>query len=202
MKCQYCNKESKKNNLNSLKNHERLCKMNPNRQHTKFLDNSWQKQKGTNQYIKAKETGEILNIQYKKRDPMSEEQKKKLSKIAKERGFGGYRENAGRSKKFYVDDSYGKRTCLQSTYEYRCYEILTELGIEWYRPKALKYNKTKNYFADFYLPKYDIYLDPKNDYKASKDTDKIASVIRDNNVNLHVILEEGLTKEFILNLCS
>lgn len=35
MVCQYCNKECK--NQNSLKNHERLCKLNPNRQESPFV---------------------------------------------------------------------------------------------------------------------------------------------------------------------
>lgn len=34
MNCKFCNKECKNNN--SLRNHERLCKLNPNRQLTTF----------------------------------------------------------------------------------------------------------------------------------------------------------------------
>ena len=69
--------------------------------------------------------------------------------------IGGYRANAGRSKKFKVIDSYGKHTILQSTYELKCSELLNELNIKWLRPKSLKYDN-KNYFADFYLPDYEI----------------------------------------------
>ena len=76
---------------------------------------------------------------------------------------------------------------------------MNELGIKWVRPKALKYGG-KNYFADFYLVDQGIYLDPKNNYKAKLDAMKIASVIEENKVQLFVILEEQLTKEYIARL--
>lgn len=115
--------------------------------------------------------------------------------------LGGYRENAGRSKKFKVIDSFGKETTLQSTYELRCSEILNDLGFKWFRPKALKYDG-RNYFADFYLPDHDIWLDPKNDYKAKQDVEKIKRVIQQNNVKLYVILDHQLSEEYIRRLAE
>lgn len=54
--CKYCGKECKNNN--SLRNHERLCKLNPDKQFTKFMDIKWQKNKKvSNQFIKAIEEG-------------------------------------------------------------------------------------------------------------------------------------------------
>lgn len=133
-------------------------------------------------------------------DPNKElERRKKLSEKAKNLKFGGYRENAGRSKKYKVVDSFGKNTTLQSSYELKCSELLNELSIQWIRPKALKYD-SKNYFADFYLPKYDLYLDPKNDYKAKLDADKIKKVIEQNNVRVVVLLQTQLTKQHIASL--
>ena len=112
---------------------------------------------------------------------------------------GGYRPNAGISKKFKVTDSFGKETTLQSTYELRCSEILNSMNIKWSRPKALKYDN-RNYFADFYLPDFDIYLDPKNSYKAKLDKEKIDKVIEQNNVKVLILLEEHLTKEYIARI--
>jgi hypothetical protein len=112
---------------------------------------------------------------------------------------GGYRPNAGISKKFKVLDSFKNEVCLQSTYELRCSEILNELGIQWIRPKALKYDN-KNYFADFYLTDFDLYLDPKNDYKAKLDEDKIKKVVEQNNVKVFVLLEKHLTQEYIASI--
>ena len=125
--------------------------------------------------------------------------KEERSVAARNQGFGGYRENAGCSKKFRVNDSFGKYTCLQSSFELRCSEILNELRIKWIRPKAVKYDG-KNYFADFYLPEYDIWLDPKNNYKAKLDAEKIKKVIEQNKIKLFVLLEGQLTKEYIGSL--
>lgn len=116
--------------------------------------------------------------------------------LAKQHKCGGYRPNAGRSKKFRVLDSFGTEVVLQSTYELECSKILNELNISWVRPKALKYNN-RNYFADFYLVDYDIYLDPKNNFKATQDRDKIQNVIDQNNVRVYILLKEHLTTTYI-----
>lgn len=195
--CQFCNKET---NTKSHKNHELRCPNNSNR----VYRNGMLGKSGGNQYTTAKKLG-LVKPEYDtlkwKRGGWAVWTTEQRSENAKKHGFGGYRENAGRSKKFKVIDSYGNETTLQSSYELKCSEILNELGIKWLRPKALKYNN-RNYFADFYLPDFDIWLDPKNDYKASLDAEKIKSVIEQNNVNLHVILQHQLTLEFIKSLCS
>lgn len=112
---------------------------------------------------------------------------------------GGYRPNSGRSKKFKCYDSYGNRTTLQSSYEHAVFEILCELGVLWHRPKVLKYDN-KNYFADFYLPDYNIWLDPKNDWKITQDQEKINKVRQQNNVELIIIRKCEITKSFIARL--
>lgn len=132
---------------------------------------------------------------------VSESQRQRLSEVAKQRGFGGYQPNAGHSKKFRVTDSFGKETVLQSTYELECANLLNDMGIRWNRPKAMKYG-SKNYFADFYLPDYSVYLDPKNSYKAKLDADKIAAVIAENNVKLYVLLKEHITRDYIEKLIA
>lgn len=127
------------------------------------------------------------------------EYKLKQRQNAKSQGFGGYRENAGRSKKFYYNDSFGKKVCLQSTYELKCAEILDDLEIKWIRPTYIKYNGNKKYFPDFYLVDYNIYLDPKNNFLAKKDHEKISCVCDQNNVKVLILTEDNLTKEFIKN---
>ena len=74
MICKYCGKECK--NSNSLKNHERLCKENPNRQESSFVKyNKDKNAKHSNRYIKAKEENRQITI--------SEETKNKVSNIWK-----------------------------------------------------------------------------------------------------------------------
>lgn len=194
--CQYCNKECK--NKNSHTNHERTCPKNPDRKYK----NGMTGKKGSNQFIKAKELG-LPKPEYDRSHlPLSgcvTWSKEEWYKNVKGK-VGGYRENAGRSKKFKVKDSFGNMTTLQSTYELKCSEILNELGIKWVRPKHLKYKDGKKYFADFYLCDYDIYLDPKNSYKAKLDEEKITSVMLYNDIKLFVLTEEKLNREYILML--
>lgn len=62
--CKYCSKECK--NYNSLINHERLCKLNPNRQLSPFIELNKKRSlgiiPGENQYTKAKRLGLVKPI--------------------------------------------------------------------------------------------------------------------------------------------
>lgn len=65
---------------------------------------------------------------------------------------------------------------LESSWEVKVAEKLDQLKIKWIRPKPLKWvdnNKTRYYFPDFYLPDYNLYLDPKNPYCMDKDIKKM-----------------------------
>lgn len=113
--------------------------------------------------------------------------------------LGGYRANAGRSHKYKVLDSFGKEVTLQSSYELTCSQILDKMSIKWIRPSHLKYDG-RCYFPDFYLVDYDVYLDPKNDYKAIQDADKIQKVIDQNSVKVFVLSKKQLSEEYIASV--
>jgi hypothetical protein len=57
---------------------------------------------------------------------------------------------------------------LDSSWELELAKRLDEMGVLWNRPSPLKWvdgdGNQHNYFPDFYLPEYDVYLDPKNPY--------------------------------------
>lgn len=81
MNCKFCNKECK--NANSLRNHERLCKLNPERQLTTYEKygpikgfNLTGTCSGENQYTKAKRLG-------LPKPEISESTRKKLSEANK-----------------------------------------------------------------------------------------------------------------------
>ena len=114
--------------------------------------------------------------------------------------IGGYRANAGKSKKFKVKDSFGNLVTLQSSYELQCSEILNELGIQWIRPKHLKYDNGRKYFPDFYLIEHDIFLDPKNDYLAKMDYEKIEKVKCENKVRVFILTKDKLNSNYIKTL--
>ncbi len=96
---------------------------------------------------------------------------------------------------------------LESTYEVALAKILDGLKIEWNKCNGFKrfdYIDLKgikrNYVPDLYLPKYDIYFDPKNDYLIIKDSYKISEVIRKHKIRLYVLSEKQITNSYILSL--
>lgn len=201
--CQHCNKECK--NVNSLRNHERLCPKNENRTYVSHTvgKTPWNKGKSKDTDPIVAQYSAVIKANYASgKVPLTGGatwSREKRSEVAKSNGFGGYRSNAGRSQKFQVTDSFGNKVTLQSSYELACSKILDSLSINWIRPKSLKYNG-KRYFPDFYLPDYDLYLDPKNDYLALKDAQKIDCVQQQNNVKVYILTKEMLNEEYIQNL--
>lgn len=98
-------------------------------------------------------------------------------------------------------DSFGSACTLDSTYEFRFANILDKLQINWIRPKHLWYigqdNLKHRYHPDFFLPDYNIYFDPKNDYLIQQDEWKINQVQNENGVRVVVVSETNLTSDFV-----
>lgn len=177
-KCRYCGKECK--NDNSLRNHERLCKLNPNRQFTKFSDKNWQQNKlktggGINQYIKAKQEG--------KQYITSEETKKKISEYMSKNNPSMKKENREKIrntvlKKVQEGSWHFKNSLyhnikkydyngiiLLGNYEYQYAQYLDNNNIKWRKPtEAFEYvwnKKIHSYLPDFYLIETDEYVEIK-----------------------------------------
>jgi len=122
---------------------------------------------------------------------------------AKERNFGG----VSQSKKIFYNGVW-----LGSSYEVILAKSLDEYGIKWVIPKKIKYidhnKKEHSYTADFYLPVYDVYLDPKNDFLIKninptlgfRDADKIKWVSEQNNVKIIILSKEQLSWDIVLKL--
>jgi len=53
----------------------------------------------------------------------------------------------------------------------------------------------RRYYPDFYLPAYNVYLDPKNKYLSKIDEYKLNQVIRENKIHLIWGLLENVKKE-------
>lgn len=57
---------------------------------------------------------------------------------------------------------------------------LDKLDVNWIRPEPIHYTKENgklgNYFPDFYLPDFDIYVDPKNPYVREKQKYKLEEI--------------------------
>lgn len=185
--CKYCDKICK--NSNSLRNHERMCKLNPNRNITYLRHDGNKGHKGSNQYIKAKELGLNKPIisqetRYKlgkswRGKKHSQEEKVKISK--------GIRKAILEHPESYSSSNVNGRV---KHYEYNGYKIdglwelevakyLDSKNIKWEKPnKGFKYEWNNNihlYFPDFYLPEYNYYIEVKG-YQRERDLYKWRSV--------------------------
>lgn len=130
----------------------------------------------------------------------SDKTKEKLRTIALKNNFGG----VCRKKSINY-----KNIFLGSTYEVELAKDLDKNKIRWIIPKRIKYydlnNKLHYYTPDFYLPDYDFYLDPKNDflinninpYFGYKDSDKIKWVCEQNNIKVFILNKNQLSWKYI-----
>ena len=213
--CRFCGKPCK--NANSLRNHERLCKLNPNHQISNWVKwnethEIWNKGLTKETDERVKKYGETLTVRYKGTEegkrifshPHSLEYKQKMSEVAKQRHFGGWHT----SRTFDY-----KGIKLDSQYELDVAKELDENQIKWERPSYFIWkDNTGNehrYYPDFYLPEYNVYLDPKNDYlihNESKrfgitDVEKIEKVQQQNGIRIIILDKDNLTwkriKDFI-----
>ncbi len=197
MKCKYC--RSSRKNRNSLINHERRCAENPNRQDPNI---DYSKRKTSNGSLKAAEEGRIFVPPWKgKTNPNlshshTQATKSLLSEYALKRKLGG----VTRSRWINYNG-----TRLGSSYEVLVAKELDKNQIRWGVPSRLAYTdslgKKRSYTPDFYLPDFDIFLDPKNDYLINninpflgfKDSEKIRWVEEQNNVIILILSKQNLT---------
>ena len=188
MECQYCKKACK--NDNSLRNHERLCKSNPNKQSlvSNFIQYNQKRKelgiKGSNQYTKAKELG-LPKI------TISEETRLKLSQSSKGRKYSDElkRKHSEAMKKAVEKhpDSYTKNNVvgrvrnieykgikLKGSWEVLVAQWLDYNNIKWeHETKSFEYewNGIRKYYPDFYLPELDLYIEVKG-YERERDLAK------------------------------
>lgn len=80
----------------------------------------------------------------------------------------------------YFNKYQNKNILLESSWELEIAKYLDLNDITWFRPKFIKWIdknlKTRRYFPDFYIPKYNIFLDPKNKYVINLDQEKLEKV--------------------------
>lgn len=84
---------------------------------------------------------------------------------------------------------------LESSWEVKMAEWLDNNNIEWIRPNHIPWidsnGKQRRYFPDFYLPKHNIYLDPKNSYQIKIGQEKLATISQ------KITLKYGTVKQII-----
>ena len=204
--CKFCSSERK--NANSLRNHERLCKANPNKQETPFQDPDFQKKyekeienkKRSNQYIAAKERGERVVISIEQRKAISDRNKrrskewhiengKRISETIRKKVEEGKWHTSLAKHMHYNYNGID----LHGAWEYKYAVYLDENKIAWVRCKeSFEYifeGKKRRYTPDFYLPETDEYIEIKG-YKTKKDEAKWNQFPK--HRNLIVLLQKDL----------
>lgn len=212
--CKFCGRVCK--NANSLRNHERLCKENPDRD-LRSIENlrkgayewqlnhaAWNKGLTKETDERLKKASETYNNNFKaglfkasfKGKRHTEEYKAYMSEVAKRRHLGGW--HTSKSIEY-------NGVILDSEYEFCVAKELDENNIKWERPSPLLW-KDENlnehrYYPDFYLPEYNVYLDPKNDYLINNkskrfgitDVEKIDKVEKQNGIKIVILDKNNLT---------
>lgn len=187
--CRYCGRVCK--NQNSLRNHERLCKENPNRHIIKSNFVEWNKRRielgipGENQYTKARKEGRPI-------PEVTDETKKKLSDAQTGKKLtDSHKRHISEGMKTAVSenpDKYNKSNIhtrikhfwyngywIDGTWELEFVKYLESNNIKWEKNKKwfeYEWNGSiHKYFPDFYLPEYNRYVEVKG-YETDRDIEK------------------------------
>lgn len=212
--CRFCGKICK--NANSLRNHERLCKSNPDHQESPWIKfnkkrGAWNKGLTKESDERVRKQGKTFSNRYKGTEigmhifshPHTEDFKRKMHDIAIQRQLGGW--HTSKTIEY-------KGIKLDSRYELAVVEDLDKNKIKWERPHHFVWkDETGNihrYYPDFYLPEYDVYLDPKNDFLINNkskrfgitDIEKIQKVSTQNNIKILILDKNHLNWESIKEL--
>ena len=185
-------------------------KEHQHKEHPQFCINGWNKglTKETNEIVKlgGKRASIALKEGYAsgriKKHFHSEKFKKEQSIRAKKRKLGGWYS----SKRIEYNG-----ISMQSTYEVTVAKSLDENKIKWERPAPFQYEmngEQHRYYPDFYLPDYNVYLDPKNDFLINhpnprygiKDSDKIHLVEKQNNIRILILDKNNLDWKHIYSI--
>jgi hypothetical protein len=186
MDCIFCGKVCK--NSNSKRNHERLCKLNINRQVHPSKTEAWfnamrsKKGSGSNQWTKANQTGIPYVVREETRKKLSESGKKQvwseerkanhrlaMAKAVADNPESYTSSNRGRTKQIVVDG-----IKFQGKWELEFYQYCKSTDVkicrsnEWFE---YEWNGIRKYFPDFYLPEYDLYVEVKG-YETDRDRAK------------------------------
>jgi len=201
MNCKFCEKECK--NDNSLRNHQRLCKFNPERQTTPFQDKEKQKE-----IAKVRRENGSQNQWSNPNYTMPDETRKKLSEYTKKRNANESEETKAKRKatiaKKVENGEWHVSLAKYHHYEYNGVDLhgkwelnyakwLDKNQIKWQRCRdSFSYEfegKTRRYTPDFYLIDSDEYIEIKG-YKTEKDDAKWSQF--PSYRTLKVLLEDDL----------
>ncbi len=143
---------------------------------------------------KCKICGNNLLYEYRHRKTCS--QKCRVHASTKNRTY----QNGSRKPVWYFNRNENKEVLLESSWEVRIAKHLDELNVVWVRPDPIEWNDegvNRLYYPDFYIPQYDVYLDPKNPYCMKLDEHKMREVSKKITI---IYGDVSIIEEYIINL--
>lgn len=94
--------------------------------------------------------------------------------------------NGSRKTIYYYNKFIDETIVLESSWELRVAKLLDLKDIHWIRPNSLDWvdenNNVRQYYPDFYLKDYKLYLDPKNEYCMKLDKVKLSYIEKRYNI--------------------
>lgn len=200
--CPFCNVSLKDRNSGQLANHIRWCEQNPKhleyKQKAKLIsiNNTGRKaSEETKERIRqAHRDGKYAHLDYSKINvsrPHTEETKELIRQKAL---LSPHR----RLKKSTIKY---KGVLLDSSWELVLAKRLDELDIKWIRPDPILWidsSGTKHhYFPDFYLPDFDLYLDPKNPQAVRVQKNKLELLLKQHS-NIKILYSKLECEKFTI----
>jgi hypothetical protein len=178
--CGYCKLSFKELNTSERANHSRWCSENPKR--AEYVDKNNGSQFKTPAVIakrtvgikKAHADGKYDHVVYTGNKGYKHTDE--TLQILRKKALASPHRRLVRSVRDYVKKD-GTIVKLDSSWEEALAKRLDEIGVIWERPGAIewtdRHGTIRNYFPDFYLNDYDIFLDPKNPYAIKAQQEKI-----------------------------
>lgn len=207
--CKYCNISFDGFKPTNISNHIRWCIDNP--KHSKYVDNLNKTRSGittNSKVLQAEATkqahinGKYVEAQKKQKEypPFKGKHHTVSSKlIMQQKALSSKHRRLRRKIQIY------NGVLMDSTWEIELAKRLDDIGVEWNRPEPIPWIDNDgiihNYFPDFYLPKYNIYIDPKNPLAYNVQKVKIDTLLRQYN-NIIFLTDLKVIKEFNPCPCS
>lgn len=201
--CKHCKKEFDGLTPANKANHSRWCSENPKRiEYTEKLISAREGIKNPrNQFVKAKDEGRVLSSSLKDKPSTRKNyhhSEEVIEKIRNKALKSSHRRLL-KSTRLYTQVD-GTQVVLDSSWEESLAKRLDSLGVNWYRPVTpIKWQdgsgEHHNYFPDFYLPDFDLFLDPKNPYAVKVQQKKLA-ILKTQLPNLRILTTLKECEEF------
>jgi hypothetical protein len=205
--CKYCSFSFNDVTSSERANHSRWCNQNPKRHEYVAKNNAAQMR--TPQSIEKRIQGikqAHLDGKYDERNRLAKgkggtPRSDQTKEILRQKALASPHRRLVRSIRSYTRKD-GTTVQLDSSWEEALAIRLDKLGIKWERPGSVKWIDSsgliRNYFPDFYLSDYDIYLDPKNPYAIKAQQEKI-NCLTTQLKNLKILTSLDECNNFTLN---